>query len=105
MYKLQEAKNDYSTLAEEYQSLSRLKTLNFQQAERLSYIVDSAIDAPELDRLIQNVDLLLLSEQDKHEILNQQAKMREYLIINYRGILTTPHSAMDNQLEGSSRNR
>lgn len=98
MYKLQEAKNDYSTLAKEYQILSGLEALNFRQEERLSYIVDLAIDAPELDRLIQNIDLSSLSEQDKHEIFNQQAKMREYLAINYRGLLGTQPSAINSQL-------
>lgn len=101
----QEAQNDYSILAEEYQQLSDLETLSFSQEERLGYIVNLAIDNPDLDRLIQDVELSSLSEQDRHEILNQQAKMREYLIVNYQRSLCPQNSDTDAQSNIDFANR
>ena len=69
----------HPTLAAEYEYLSSLPQLNLNQEKRLGDILDLAIRDPVLDQHIQNIELASLSSDDEHHILNQQAKMREYL--------------------------
>ena len=71
--------NYRKALAEEYQRLSYLLILNPLQEERIAYILELALQDPRLDSLIQKIDLEALSDDDLHSILDQQAKMREYL--------------------------
>lgn len=72
----------HQTLAAEYQYLSSLPHLNLNQEERLSYILDLAIQDSVLDQHIQNIELASLSPDDENHILDQQAKMREYLDVD-----------------------
>ena len=74
----------HRALAREYQQLSNLTVLSSCQEVRLSYILDLAVQEPLLDKLIQKVEMAILSPEDKKVILNQQAKMREYLGISIK---------------------
>jgi hypothetical protein len=45
----------------------------------MAYILEFALRDPILDEIIHGIELRALSADEKSEILDQQAKMREYL--------------------------
>lgn len=69
----------YQPLVDEYQYLSNLDTLNSDQEHRLAEILDLAVQDPILDEHILEIEMDMISSDDREEILNQQAKMREYI--------------------------
>lgn len=90
MNMLMETADDYrQNLVEEYQHLSNLLILNALQEERVAYILELALQDPLLDELIQRIEFEAISAKDKLVLLDQQAKMREYLGIE-RGASSLP---------------
>ena len=69
----------YQPLVHEYQYLSSLDTLTSDQEQHLDDILDIAVRDPTLDGYIQEIEMSTISPHDMEEILNQQAKIREYL--------------------------
>ncbi|MEM9485549.1 MAG: hypothetical protein AAGA83_17880 [Cyanobacteria bacterium P01_F01_bin.116] len=72
------ATETHHPLAREYQALSSLTYLKPDQEERLSNILDLAIQDPVLDQCIQAIEVSSIAEHEREHILNQQAKMQEY---------------------------
>lgn len=69
----------HQTLAQEYQFLCSLNKQNPAQEDRFAHILDLALSDPILDEIIQQIELGSISDDDMQVILDQQAKMREYL--------------------------
>lgn len=66
-------------LAQEYLFISEKDCLNESQEERLSYILNEAINDKLLDSFIQYYELADECFEGNKIILDQQSKMREYL--------------------------
>lgn len=81
----------YQPLIEEYQYLSSLDTRTLYQEQRLDKLIDTAVRDPIFDGYIQEIELSTISAHDMEEILNQQAKIREYLDVGI-GLTSYPHT-------------